>query len=45
MTSKRLVKSKSGLKMVCQHARENAPWDMEEPLWVDDQEVFITNLS
>lgn len=36
---KRLVKSKSGLKIVCQHDRESAPWDMAEPHWTLDKEV------
>ena len=36
---KRLVKSKSGLKIVCQHDRESAPWDMAEPQWTPDKEV------
>ena len=36
---KRLVKSKSGLKIVCQHDRESAPWDMAEPHWTPDKEV------
>ena len=35
----RLVKSKSGLKIVCQHDRESAPWDMAEPQWTPDKEV------
>ena len=41
---KRLVKSKSGLKIVCQHDRESAPWDMAEPQWTPDKEVtyFVT---
>lgn len=39
MTSRRLVKSKSGLKMVCQHGHESAPWDMEEPHWLEDNKV------
>jgi len=39
MTSRRLVKSKSGLKMVCQHGHESAPWDMEEPHWLEDSKV------
>ena len=38
---KRLVKSKSGLKIVCQHDRESAPWDMAEPQWTPDKEVCI----
>ena len=37
---KRLVKSKSGLKIVCQHDRESAPWDMAEPQWTPDKEVY-----
>ena len=37
---KRLVKSKSGLKIVCQHDRESAPWDMAEPQWTPDKEVI-----
>lgn len=36
---KRLVKSKSGLKIVCQHDREAAPWDLAEPHWTPDAEV------
>jgi len=36
---RRLVKSKSGLKIVCQHDREAAPWDMAEPAWTPDKEV------
>ena len=40
---KRLVKSKSGLKIVCQHDRESAPWDMAEPQWTPDKEVSIPN--
>ena len=39
--AKRLVKSKSGLKIVCQHDRECAPWDMAEPHWVPDKEVCL----
>ena len=39
---KRLVKSKSGLKIVCQHDRESAPWDMAEPQWTPDKEVQTT---
>ena len=39
---KRLVKSKSGLKIVCQHDRESAPWDMAEPQWTPDKEVYTT---
>ena len=38
---KRLVKSKSGLKIVCQHDRESAPWDMAEPHWTPDKEVCL----
>ena len=45
MATKRLVKSKSGLKMVCQHARDMSAWEMEEPIWVEDQEVRKWNLS
>ena len=41
---KRLVKSKSGLKMVCQHDRESAPWDMAEPPWVPDEEVWMAHI-
>lgn len=37
--SKRLVKSKSGLRIVAQHERGNAPWNLEEPHWVKDEEV------
>jgi len=37
--AKRLVKSKSGLKIVCQHDRECAPWDMAEPHWVPDKDA------
>ena len=40
---KRLVKSKSGLKIVCQHDRESAPWDMAEPQWTPDKEVDLQN--
>lgn len=36
---RRLVKSKSGLKIVCQHDRETAPWDMAEPAWVPDNQA------
>ena len=38
---RRLVKSKSGLKIVCQHDREAAPWDMAEPAWTPDKEVLM----
>ena len=38
---RRLVKSKSGLKIVCQHDREAAPWDMAEPAWTPDKEVLL----
>ena len=38
---KRLVKSKSGLKIVCQHDRESAPWDMAEPQWTPAKEVCL----
>ena len=37
---KRLVKSKSGLKIVCQHDRESAPWDMAELQNVKDIPIF-----
>ena len=40
---KRLVKSKSGLKIVCQHDRESAPWDMAEPQWTPDKEVCVVS--
>ncbi|TRY78756.1 hypothetical protein TCAL_09464 [Tigriopus californicus] len=36
--SKRLVKSNSGLRIVSQHERGNAPWALEEPHWVKDHE-------
>ena len=42
---KRLVKSKSGLKIVCQHDRESAPWDMAEPQWTPDKEVCSENYN
>lgn len=41
---KRLVKSKSGLKIVCQHDRETPPWELAEPPWVADQEVLQCSL-
>lgn len=41
---RRLVKSKSGLKIVCQHDRETAPWDMAEPAWVPDNQVIISTI-
>lgn len=36
---RRLVKSKSGLKIVCQHDREAAPWEMAEPAWIPDNQA------
>jgi hypothetical protein len=42
---KRLLKSKSGLKMVFQHDREVAPWDLAEPPWVGDEEVRRLGIS
>ena len=38
--SKRLVRSKSGLKIVAQHSRDVPPWNLEEPAWVKDEEVM-----
>ena len=37
--AKRLVRSKSGLKIVAQHERGVPPWNMEEPHWVADAEA------
>jgi len=37
---KRLVNSKSGLKVVCQHGRDTSPWEMTEPQWTPDNEVL-----
>lgn len=37
--SKRLVRSKSGLKIVAQHERGVPPWNLEEPHWVADAEA------
>lgn len=37
--SKRLVRSQSGLRIVSQHARGVAPWALEEPHWVKDNEA------
>jgi len=36
---RRLVKSKSGLKIVCQHDREAAPWEIAEPAWIPDNQA------
>lgn len=36
---KRLVNSKSGLKVVCQHGRDASPWELTEPQWTPDSEV------
>jgi len=38
---KRLVNSKSGLKMLCQHDKDTSPWELAEPQWVLDTEVNI----
>ncbi len=37
--TKRLVRSKSGLRIVSQSERGNIPWHLEEPHWVKDEEV------
>ncbi len=37
--TRRLVRSKSGLRVVAQHERGNIPWHLEEPHWVKDEEV------
>lgn len=39
--SKRLVRSKSGLRIVCQHERHSTPWAIEEPHWIKDEEVMF----
>ncbi len=36
--SRRLVRSKSGLRIVSQHERGDIPWRLEEPHWVRDEE-------
>ena len=42
--SKRLVRSKSGLKILAQHERGVPPWNLEEPHWVkDDEAEFCMN--
>lgn len=33
------VRSKSGLKILCQHERGVPPWNLEEPHWVKDEEA------
>ena len=38
---KRLVNSKSGLKILCQHDKDTSPWELAEPQWVLDTEVNI----
>ena len=37
---KRLVNSKSGLKILCQHGRDVSPWELTEPQWTPDIEVI-----
>jgi len=37
---KRLVNSKSGLKILCQHGRDATPWELTEPHWTPDAEVL-----
>jgi len=36
---KRLVNSKSGLKILCQHDKDASPWELAEPQWILDTEV------
>eukprot|EP00095_Tigriopus_kingsejongensis_P000676 maker-scaffold340_size202118-snap-gene-1.24 protein:Tk00676 transcript:maker-scaffold340_size202118-snap-gene-1.24-mRNA-1 annotation:"zinc finger fyve domain-containing protein 21" len=36
--AKRLVRSTSGLRIVCQQERGRTPWALEEPQWVQDRE-------
>ena len=38
---KRLVNSKSGLKILCQHDKDASPWELAEPQWILDTEVFF----
>ena len=37
---KRLVNSKSGLKILCQHDKDASPWELAEPQWILDTEVI-----
>eukprot|EP00096_Caligus_rogercresseyi_P010831 TRINITY_DN4065_c0_g1_i1.p1 TRINITY_DN4065_c0_g1~~TRINITY_DN4065_c0_g1_i1.p1 ORF type:complete len:247 (+),score=70.35 TRINITY_DN4065_c0_g1_i1:87-827(+) len=43
--NKRLVKSKSGLKIVAQHDVGMSPWELLEPPWQDDNEVSECSTS
>ena len=38
---KRLVNSKSGLKILCQHDKDASPWELAEPSWTHDTEVRV----
>jgi len=38
---KRLVNSRSGLKILCQHDKDASPWDLAEPQWTPDNEALV----
>ena len=38
---KRLVNSKSGLKILCQHDKDESPWILAEPQWALDSDVTL----
>ena len=42
---KRLVNSKSGLKILCQHDKDASPWELAEPQWTLDAEVRMPKMK
>ena len=38
---KRLVNSKSGLKIQWQHDKDASPWELAEPQWIPDTQVSL----
>ena len=42
---KRLVNSRSGLKILCQHDKDASPWDLAEPQWTPDNEVQLKAIN